>query len=110
MKLRNLFDCCDPGNVSETLCVIHDSPGMRVLNVNLLKGQHLLLYSDQIQGSLSLVAMEGYGEFVDLETGKSPFKTGDIVISQTDEPHSVTASTYLRLLVTIIPPAVASGF
>jgi quercetin dioxygenase-like cupin family protein len=112
MELKNLFDCCDPGAPGETsqaFCVIHDSPQMKVLNVKLFKGQHLLLYSDRMQGSLSLVAMEGHGELVDLEDGKFPLKTGDIVISQTDEPHSLTAGTDLRLLLTIIAPATTSA-
>ncbi|HBD06727.1 MAG TPA: cupin, partial [Syntrophobacteraceae bacterium] len=32
-------------------------------------------------------------------------RAGDIVISQMNEPHTLTARTDLRILLTIIPPA-----
>lgn len=105
MEMKNLFEGCDGGGTPQNPCMIYDSPTVKVMNVKLDQGQHLLLYSERMEGTLSLVAMEGMGEFVGLEAKKILLKAGDIVISQMNEPHGLTASTDLRLLLTIIPPA-----
>ncbi|MCU0574054.1 MAG: hypothetical protein MUC41_13815 [Syntrophobacteraceae bacterium] len=103
MEMKNLFECCGLAGTPHNSCMIYDAPNLKVLNVKLDRGQHLLLYSDRMEGTLSLVAMEGHGEFIDFESRRTVLKAGDIVISQVGEPHGLTAKTDLRLLVTFTP-------
>ena len=55
-------------------------------------------------GALSLVILEGEGEFLGEGDATIPAKPGDVVISEIAEPHGLRAKTNLRLLVTIAPP------
>ena len=62
------------------------------------------MHSHDIDGQLSLVIIEGEGEFLGKDDTTLPAKTGDVVISDIAEPHGLRAKTDLRLLVTIAPP------
>ena len=57
-----------------------------------------------IDGQLSLVIIEGEGEFLGEGDAAIPAKAGDVAISEIAEPHGLRAKTDLRLLVTIAPP------
>jgi hypothetical protein len=105
MEMSNLFEGCNIGGVTQNSCMIYDSPTVKVLSVKLDEGQQLFLYSERVEGTVSLLAMEGYGELFGFEANNLQLRAGDIVISQMNEPHTLTARTDLRLLLTIIPPA-----
>ena len=61
------------------------------------------MHSHDIEGQLSLVIIEGEGEFLGKDGASFPAKPGDVVISDIAEPHGLRARTDLRLLVTIAP-------
>ena len=48
--------------------------------------------------------IEGEGEFLGKDDAVIPAKTGDILISDIQEPHGVKATTNMRIIVTIAPP------
>jgi quercetin dioxygenase-like cupin family protein len=64
----------------------------------------LAVHSHDSEGQLSLVILEGAGEFLGKDGASVPGKTGDVVISEIAEPHGFRATTHVRLLVTIAPP------
>jgi len=84
--------------------LVHDSPYFKILNFNFKAGQELPVHSHEIEGQVSLVVLEGEGEFLGKDDSTLPAKTGDVLISEIAEPHGVRAKTDLRLLVTIAPP------
>ncbi|MGA7578332.1 MAG: hypothetical protein WBW52_09250 [Desulfobaccales bacterium] len=53
---------------------------------------------------MSLVVLEGQGEFLGKDGAILPVTQGDVLISEIAEPHGIRAGTDLRLLVTIAPP------
>ena len=55
-------------------------------------------------GQLSILVIEGEGEFLGKDDAAIPAKTGDILISDIQEPHGVKATTNMRIIVTIAPP------
>ena len=83
---------------------MHDSPYFKIINFNFKAGQELPVHSHDIEGQLSLVILEGEGEFLAKDNATLPAKAGDVVISEIAEPHGLRAGTDLRLLVTIAPP------
>ncbi len=61
------------------------------------------MHSHDIEGQVSILVLEGEGEFLGKDTSL-PAKAGDILISEIAEPHGIRAKTRLRVLVTIAPP------
>ena len=104
MKQLNLYEENDFSDKTFKKLLVHDSPYFKILNFNFKAGQELPLHSHDIEGQLSLVIIEGEGEFLGPDGSTLPAKTGDVVISQIAEPHGLRAKTALRLLVTIAPP------
>jgi quercetin dioxygenase-like cupin family protein len=84
--------------------LVHDSPYFRILNFNFQAGQELPVHSHEVEGQLSLVILEGEGDFLGKDGASFPGKQGDVVISEINEPHGYRAKTATRLLVTIAPP------
>ena len=84
--------------------LVHDSPYFKVLNFNFKAGQELPIHSHDIEGQLSIVVLEGQGEFLGKDGSAFPAATGDVLISDISEPHGVKANTDMRVLVTIAPP------
>ena len=84
--------------------LVHDSPHFKILNFNFKAGQELPVHSHDIEGQVSLVIIEGEGEFLGRAGVSMPAKAGDVLISEISEPHGLKAKTDLRLLVTIAPP------
>jgi len=83
--------------------LVHDSPYFKIINFNFKAGQELPIHSHDIEGELSLVVLEGTGEFL-AKDGTLPAKAGDVLISDISEPHGVRAKSDMRVLVTIAPP------
>jgi quercetin dioxygenase-like cupin family protein len=84
--------------------LVHDSPYFRVINFNLSAGHTFPVHSHDLDGELSILVIEGKGEFLGQAGAAIPAKQGDILISEIREPHGVRAETDMRILVTIAPP------
>jgi quercetin dioxygenase-like cupin family protein len=84
--------------------LIHDSPYFRVINFNFKNGQELGIHSHDVDGQLSIVVLEGNGEFLGKDGATLPANMGDILISDIREPHGVRAKSEMRVIVTIAPP------
>ena len=84
--------------------LIHDSPYFRVLNFNFRSGQELGIHSHDVEGQLSIVVIEGEGEFLGKDGLTLPANTGDVLISDIREPHGILAISDMRVIVTIAPP------
>ena len=104
MKRINLFEANDFGDKGLKKLLVHDSPYFKILNFNFKPGQELPVHSHDIEGQLSLVIVEGTGEFLGKDGTSFPGRPGDVVISDIAEPHGFRATTNVRLLVTIAPP------
>jgi quercetin dioxygenase-like cupin family protein len=84
--------------------LVHDSPYFKILNFNFKAGQQLPIHSHEIEGQLSIVVLEGAGEFLGKDGAVLPAEPGNILISDISEPHGIKAKTDMRVLVTIAPP------
>lgn len=84
--------------------LIHESPYFRVLNFNFMSGQELGIHSHEVGGQLSIVVLEGEGEFLGKDGLTLPANTGDVLISDIREPHGILAISDMRVIVTIAPP------
>ena len=104
MKQLNLYKENDFSEKAFKKLLVHDSPYFKIINFNFKAGQELPVHSHDIEGQLSLVILEGEGEFLGKDDTTLPAKVGDVAISDISEPHGLRAITDLRLLVTIAPP------
>lgn len=104
MKQINLFEANDFTDKGMKRLLVHDSPYFKILNFNFKVGQELPVHFHDIEGQLSLLIVEGTGEFLGKDGFSFPGKQGDVVISEIAEPHGFRAATNVRLLVTIAPP------
>ena len=104
MEKINFYEANDFGDKAFKRLLIHDSPYFKILNFNFKAGQELPVHSHDIEGQVSLVIIEGEGEFLGKDGASLPAKAGDVLISEISEPHGLRAKTDLRLLVTIAPP------
>jgi quercetin dioxygenase-like cupin family protein len=84
--------------------LVHDSPYFKILNFNFKAGKELPVHSHDIEGQLSIVVLEGSGEFLGREELMLQAQPGDVLISDIAEPHGIRATTDMRVLVTIAPP------
>ncbi len=84
--------------------VLHDSEHFKILNFNLMAGALFPIHSHDLDGQLSILVIEGEGEFLGDNNAVIPAKTGDMLISDIREPHGVRAATDMRIVVTIAPP------
>jgi quercetin dioxygenase-like cupin family protein len=103
MKKLNLYEETDFSDLHLSRFLVHDSPYFKILNFNFKTGQELPIHSHDIEGQVSIVILEGEGEFL-AKNGTLPAKAGDVLISDISEPHGIRAGTDLRVLVTIAPP------
>ena len=92
----------DPKKMNKFL--VHDSAYFRIINFNLSAGITFPVHSHDLDGQLSILVIEGQGEFLGRDETAIPAKTGDILISDIREPHGVRATTDMRIIVTIAPP------
>lgn len=84
--------------------LVQDSPYFKIINFNLAAGHTFPVHSHDVDGQLSILVLEGTGEFLGEAEASLPAKTGDLLISEIREPHGVRAKTDMRILVTIAPP------
>jgi hypothetical protein len=101
MKRANLLDEGRHQWGKPEVASVYESPCLKILNLRFDPGQSLLMYSDQIQGDMSLVVIDGQGEFMGEEARRYPLNRGDVIVSLMGEPYTFLAKTTLRLLVTI---------
>ncbi len=99
MKHLNLYEENDFAEKAFKKLLVHDSPYFKIINFNFKAGQELPVHNHDIEGQLSLVIIEGEGEFLGKDNATIPAKAGDVVISEISEPHGLRAKTDLRLLV-----------
>jgi quercetin dioxygenase-like cupin family protein len=104
MKQVNVFEANGFNDLTFKRLLVHDSPYFKILNFNFKAGQVLPIHSHDLEGEVSLVVLEGEGEFLGKDGASFPAKPGDVVVSLISEPHGLKATTDLRLLVTIAPP------
>ncbi len=83
--------------------LVNDSPYFKIINFNFEPGQELPVHAHDIEGQVSILILEGEGEFLGKDAAL-PAKAGDILICEIAEPHGLRAKTRLRTLVTIAPP------
>ena len=103
MKKIDLGDTNEFSPISMRSFVLHDSEFFKIINFNLGAGQLFPVHSHQIEGQLSIVVLEGEGEFL-TDNAAIPAKVGDVLVSDISDPHGVKAKTNMRILVTIAPP------
>ena len=84
--------------------LVHESPYMKVINFNFKAGQELPIHSHDIEGQLTIAVIEGKGHFLGAQDAVMAAATGDVLISDINEPHGIRAVTDMRVLVTIAPP------
>lgn len=82
---------------------LHESPDFKIINFNISAGQIFPVHSHDSDGQLSILVIEGEGEFLG-ESSSIPAKTGEMLICEIREPHGVKALTDMRIIVTIAPP------
>jgi len=104
MRKVELFKENDFNDLHMSRLLVHDSPYFKILNFNFRAGQELPIHSHEIEGQLSIVVLEGEGEFLGKNGAAIPAGPGDILISDISEPHGIRARSDLRALVTIAPP------
>ena len=104
MKHINIFESSGFNDLSMNKFLVHDSPYFKILNFNFRAGQKLPIHSHDIEGQLSLLVLEGEGEFLGADGAAIPAQAGDILISDIAEPHGISATTDMRVIVTIAPP------
>jgi quercetin dioxygenase-like cupin family protein len=104
MKKINLHETGTFSDKGPGRNLVEDSPHFKIISFNFRPGQGLPVHSHDIEGQLSIVVLEGEGEFL-ADDGKTiPARPGDVLISDIAEPHGVRADTDMRILVTIAPP------
>jgi len=84
--------------------LVENSPNFKIINFNLDAGVAFPVHSDDLDGELSILVLEGEGFFLGEGETEIPAGKGDLLISQIREPHGVRASSRMRILVTIAPP------
>jgi quercetin dioxygenase-like cupin family protein len=104
MKKVNVIEANDFSEKGMKKLLVHDSPYFKILNFNFKAGQELPVHAHDIEGQVSLLVLEGEGEFLGKDGAMMSAARGDVLISEIAEPHGIRARTDLRLLVTIAPP------
>ncbi len=104
MKNLNIIESNDFSDFGLSKFLVHDSPYFKILNFNFKAGQTLPIHSHDTDGQLSILVLEGEGEFLGADDAVIPAKQGDILISEIAEPHGIRATSNMRVVVTIAPP------
>lgn len=104
MKQINLFQANDFSEKGMKRLLVHDSPYFKILNFNFLPGQSLPLHAHEVEGQVSLLILEGEGEYLAGQGQAMPVVPGDMVICDIAESHGIRARSPMRVLVTIAPP------
>jgi quercetin dioxygenase-like cupin family protein len=65
MKKVNLFEENGFNDLGMKKFLVHDSPYFKILNFNFKAGQQLPIHSHDLEGQLSILILEGEGEFLE---------------------------------------------
>ena len=84
--------------------LVHNSPYFKIINFNFKAGQELPVHSHDIEGQVSILILEGEGEFLGADDAVIPAGAGTVLISEISEPHGIRAKSDMRVIVTIAPP------
>lgn len=84
--------------------VLHESEFFKIINFNISAGRLFPVHSHILEGQVSILVIEGQGEFLGDNELAIPAKVGDMLISDISEPHGIKADTDMRIVVTIAPP------
>ena len=103
MKKINLFEANGFNDLAMKNFLVHESAYFKILNFNFRAGQKLPIHSHDIEGQLSILILEGEGEFL-AKDGTIPAKAGDVLVCDIAVPHGIKAITDMRTVVTIAPP------
>ncbi len=103
MKKVNLYEASGFKELGMKTFLVHDSPYFKILNFNFKAGQQLPIHSHDIEGQLSIVVLEGEGEFL-AQDKTLPARAGDVLVCDISLPHGIRANSDMRTLVTIAPP------
>jgi len=103
MNKVNVYDAGEFSDKNFKRLLVHDSPYLKILNFNFKAGQEMPVHNHDIEGQVSMVILEGEGDFLG-GAEPVPGKQGDVLVCDIAEPHGLRARTDLRLLVTIAPP------
>jgi quercetin dioxygenase-like cupin family protein len=103
MKKIELAKSRDFSPIAIKNTVLHDSPYFKIINFNIGAGQLFPVHSHDLDGQLSILVIEGEGDFLSDDTAISA-TTGDMLVADIREPHGVKAKTDMRIIVTIAPP------
>lgn len=106
MKLLHLSESREFDEKKFKRFLLHDSPYFRILNFNLGAGQLFPVHRHPAAGQVSIHVVEGKGFFLGDEGTEIAAVTGDVLVSDINEPHGVRAAedSDMRILVTIAPP------
>lgn len=104
MKKINIFEEGPFKDTGYGMLWVHDSANFRVVNFNFKAGQTLPVHSHDVDGELTIVVLDGEGEFLGEGGATLPAKAGDVLVSPIAVPHGIHAVTDMRVLVTIAPP------
>lgn len=81
MKKINLYEASGFSKDSMKRFLVHDSPYFKILNFNFKAGQELPVHSHDIEGQLTIVVIEGNGEFLGKDQSAMSAHPGDVLIS-----------------------------
>ena len=104
MKKTSIFEEAGFKEKAFNRFLVHDSPYFKIINFNFKAGQELPIHSHEIEGQVSILVLEGEGEFLASADESVPASRGDILVADISEPHGIRAKTDMRVLVTIAPP------
>ncbi len=82
MKKVNVIEANDFSETGMKKLLVHDSPYFKILNFNFKAGQELPVHAHGIEGQVSLVVLEGQGEFLGKDGAILPVTQGDVLISE----------------------------
>ncbi|MHC1743306.1 MAG: hypothetical protein AB9873_09785 [Syntrophobacteraceae bacterium] len=80
---------------------VYESPYLKILRFRVVAGQSVFMYSDEMEGRVSLLVLRGNGEFVAEGVWRHSIEAGDIVVSEMSEANTLVAITDLSLMVTV---------
>lgn len=103
MKKVNVFVEGSFKDQSISKFLVHDSPYFKIINFNFSPDQEMPLHAHDIEGQVSILVLEGSGEFLG-QDGTLPAQAGDVLVCDIAEPHGIRSATHMRVLVTIAPP------
>lgn len=104
MKKLDLNDTREFNPLGMKSIVLHDSEFFKILNFNLMAGALFPIHSHDLEGQLSILVIEGEGEFLADDGASMSAKTGEMLVCDISDPHGVRATTDMRIVVTIAPP------